>query len=93
MRTDVFMSRTESGGVDISVVKHGLSSGPAHKYDTMEKAKEVLLGLGFDAELVDSQLQVLSRTPQSVLVRFPATEIPDDVLASLGFKAAAFTAA
>ena len=43
MRTDVFMSQTESGGVDISVVKHGLSSGPAHKYDTMEKAKEVLL--------------------------------------------------
>jgi hypothetical protein len=93
MRADVFISQTESGGVVISVVKHSLSSGAARKYDTSQKAREVLLAFRIDLEAVDRQLEILSRTPPSVLVRFPTIEIPDDVLGSLGFKAAAFMAA
>jgi hypothetical protein len=93
MRADVFISQTESGGVEISVVKHGLSSGAARKYHTSQKAREVLLAFRIDAATVDRQLGVLSKTPPSVSVRFPTAEIVDDLLGSRGFKAAAFMAA
>jgi hypothetical protein len=43
MTADVFIDKTEGDGVEISVVKHGLSSGAAHKYDTAEKARAVLV--------------------------------------------------
>ena len=93
MRADVFISQTESGGVEISVVKHGMSSGAARKYDTSQKAKEVLLAFGIDPATVEHQLRILSGTPPNVLVRLPTVEIVDDVLGSLGFKAAAFMGA
>jgi hypothetical protein len=93
MRADVFISQTESGGVEISVVKHGMSSGAARKYDTSQKAREVLLTFRIDAATIDRQLGILSTMPPNVLVRFPTAEIVDDVLGSLGFKAAAFMAA
>jgi hypothetical protein len=93
MRAHIFISQTEGGGIDITAVKHGLSFGAARKYDAVEKAKAVLLTLGFDPALVDHQLRILSQKPTSVLVRFPVAEIADDVLGSLGFKAAAFMAA
>jgi hypothetical protein len=53
----------------------------------------VLLAFGFETALVDHQLRSLSGVQPSVLLKFPMTEIPDDVLASLGFTAAAFSAA
>jgi hypothetical protein len=93
MRAEVFVSQTESGGVEISVVKEGLSFGAAHKYEGTGKAKTVLLAFGFEETLVDQQLKNLAETPPSKLLRFPAAEIGEDVLASLGFKAAAFRAA
>ncbi len=93
MKADVFISRSESGSVDISVVKHGLSSGAARKYDTRDKAREVLLAFSIDAAMVDHQLKILSKTRPSELVRLPTIEIANDVLKSLGFKAAAFIAA
>jgi predicted PhzF superfamily epimerase YddE/YHI9 len=93
MRADVFISQTESGGVEISVVKHGMSSGAARKYDTSPKAKEVLLAFGIDAVTVERQLQILLTTPPNVLVRLPTVEIADDILGSVGFKAAAFMGA
>ncbi len=48
MRAYVFIDKTEGGRVEISVVKYGLSSGAAHRYDTVEKARAVLgtFGLG-----------------------------------------------
>ena len=48
MRAQVFIDQTEGGFVDVSVVKHGLSSGAGHKYEAVEKAKAVLLAFGFD---------------------------------------------
>jgi hypothetical protein len=93
MRADIFISKTEGGGVEISVVKHGLSSGPAHKYNAVEQAEAVLLALGFDAELVNRQLKALIDMPPSTLLKFPETEIAIDTLRSLGFTAAAFQAA
>lgn len=93
MTADIFIDKTEGGGVEISVVKSGLSSGAAHKYDTLEKARAVLITFGLDAELIDRQLRILSKVPPSFLLRFPAAEISDDVLRSLGFTAAAFQAA
>ena len=90
MRADVFIAKTEGEGVEISVVKHGLTSGAAHKYDTLEKARAVLVTLGLDADLTDCQL---SKMPPSVLLRFPPADIADDVLRSLRFTAAAFQAA
>ena len=71
MRADVFIDRTEGGAVEISAVKHGLSSGAAHKYDTVEKARAVLVSFGFDADLIDRQLRTLSKMPPSLLLRFP----------------------
>jgi hypothetical protein len=71
MKADIYIDKTEGGGVEISVVKHGLSFGAANK----------------------CQLRTLSQTPPGFLLRFPAVEIDDDVLRSLGFTAAAFQAA
>jgi hypothetical protein len=93
MKADIFISKTEGGGVEISVVKQGLSSGPAHKYNAVEQAEAVLLAFGFDAELVNRQLKTLSDMPPSTLLKFPETEIATDTLRSLGFTAAAFQAA
>jgi hypothetical protein len=90
MRAHVFIDQTPGGLVEVSVVKHGLSSGAGHKYHAIGKAKAVLLAFGFDAGLVDRRLATLSETPPSVLLRFPVAEIADDVLRSFGFKAEAF---
>jgi len=93
MTADVFIDKTEGNGVEISVVKHGLSSGAAHKYDTVEKARAVLVKFGFDPEQIDRHLTTLSKMPPSFLLRFPAAEIADDLLRSLEFTAASFQAA
>jgi hypothetical protein len=90
MRAEVFIDQSEGGVAEISVVKHGLSSGAARKYRSVEEAMAVLLVFGFDRGLVDRQLAALSETSPHVLVRFPVTDISDDVLESLGFMAAAF---
>ena len=92
MRADVFIDKTEGDAVEVSVVKHGLSSGAAHRYDTAEKARAVLVKFGFDPELVDGQLRTLSKSPPSFLLRFPEAEIGDEVLRSLEFTAAVFQA-
>ncbi len=92
MRADIFIDKTEGGGIEISVVRDGLSSGAAHKYETVEKARSVLVTFGLDPELIDRQLRILSKVPPSFLLRFPATDIGDDTLRSLGFTAAAFQA-
>jgi hypothetical protein len=51
------------------------------------------LAFGIDPATVEHQLRILSGTPPNVLVRLPTVEIVDDVLGSLGFKAAAFMGA
>ena len=63
MRADIFIDQTEGEGVEISVVKHGLSFGAVHKYQTFEKARSVLVALGLDAELIERQLKALSKLP------------------------------
>ena len=93
MRADVFIDKTEGAGVEITVVKHGLSSGAAHRYDTVEKARAVLVRFGFDLELIDRQLRTLSKVPPCFLLRFPEAEIADEILRSLEFTAAVFQAA
>ena len=93
MRKDVFIDKTEGDGLEISVVKRGLSSGAAHRYDTAEKAKAVLVKFGLAPQLIDRQLRTLSNVPPSFLLRFPETEIADEVLRSLEFTAAVFQAA
>jgi hypothetical protein len=93
VRAEVFIDRSEGGVVEISVVKHGLSSGAARKYRTVEEAKAVLLVFGFDDGLVDRQFVALSEMSPHVLVRFPVTDIVDDVLRSFGFMGATFQAA
>jgi len=90
MTAEVFIDQTTGGLVEVSVVRRGLSSGVGQKYHAIGKAKAVLLAFGFDSGLVDRQLSKLSETPPSVLLRFPMAEIADEVLRSLGFKAAAF---
>lgn len=92
MRADIFIDKTAGGSVEISVVRDGLSSGVAHKYDTAEKARLVLVKFGLDPILIDHHLRSLSRVPPSFLIRFPVAEIADDILRSLGFRAAAFQA-
>jgi hypothetical protein len=93
MRADVFIDKTEGDAVEISVVKHGLSSGAAHRYETVEKARAVLVKFGLDPVLVDRQLRNLSKVPASFLLRFPEAEIADEHLRSLEFTAAVFQAA
>jgi hypothetical protein len=51
------------------------------------------LVFGFDRGLVDRQLAALSEMSPHVLLRFPVTDIADDVLRSFGFMAAAFHSA
>ena len=93
MTSDVFIDKTEGDGVEISVIKHSLRSGAAHRYDTVEKARAVLVKFGLDLELVDRQLRTPSKAPPSFLFRFPEAEIADEILRSLEFTAAVFQAA
>jgi hypothetical protein len=93
MTADVFIDKTEGDRVEISVVKHGLSSGAAHTYDTVERARAILVKFGLDPEVIDHQLKTLSKVPPSFLLRFPTAEIADEVLRSLEFTAAVFQAA
>jgi hypothetical protein len=93
MRAEVFIDQSEGGVAEISVVKHGLSSGAARKYRSVEEAMAVLLIFGFDRGLVDRQLTALSEMSPHVLLRFPVADIADDVLRSFGFMAAAFQSA
>jgi hypothetical protein len=93
MKADIFIDKTEGGSIEISVVREGLSSGAAHRYETVEKARTVLVAFGLDPQLIDRQLRFLSKVPPSFLLRFPSAEIADDILHSLGFTAAAFGAA
>ena len=90
MRAEVFIDQSESGVAGISVVRHGLSSGAARKYRTVEEAMTVLLVFGFDRGLVDRQLAALSETSPHAPLRLPVADIADDVLRSFGFRAAAF---
>ena len=90
MRADIFIDKTEGGGVEISVVRDGLTSGVAHKYDTVQKARLVLVQFGLDPLLIDGQLRSRSRVPPCFLLRFPAAEIADDILRSLRFTAVIF---
>jgi hypothetical protein len=93
MTAEVFIDQSEGGVAEISVVRHGLSSGAARKYRTVEEAMRVLLVFGFDRGLVDRQLAALSETSPHILLMFPVTDITDDVLRSFGFMAAAFHSA
>jgi hypothetical protein len=93
MRAEVFINQSEAGVVEITVVKHGLSSGAGRRYPTIQEAKAVLLVFGFNSELVDRQFAALSEMSPHVLVRFPVTDIVDDVLRSFGFMAITFQAA
>ena len=93
MTADIFINKTEGDGVEISVVKHGLSSGAAHRYDTVERARAVLVKFGLDSEVIDHQLRTLTKVPPSFLLRLPTAEIADEVLRSLEFTAAVFQAA
>ena len=90
MRADIFIDKTEGGSIEISVVRDGLSSGAAHKFDTVDKARSVLVKFGLDPILIDHNLRSLSKMPPSFLLRFPTAEIADDNLRSVGFTAAAF---
>ena len=92
MKVQVFITQSEGGFVEVSVVKEGLSSGPGHKYENGEKARRVLEALGFPPDVVEQKLRSLSQTPPSVLLKFAPSEIADDVLASQGFAGAALTA-
>ena len=93
MTADIFINRTEGGGVEVSVIKRGLSSGPAQKYNAVEQAQAVLVAFGFDVELVNRQLNTLADMPPSTLLKFPETEIDTKTLRTMGFAAAAFQAA
>jgi hypothetical protein len=93
MRAEVFIDQSDGGVAEISVVRHGLSSGAARKYRTVEEAMTVLLVFGFDRGLVDRQLAALSVMSPHVLLRFPVADIADEVLRSFGFMAAAFQCA
>jgi hypothetical protein len=90
MKAEVFIDQSEGGVAEISVVRHGLSSGAARKYRTVEEAMTVLLVFGFDRGLVNRQLATLSEMSPHVLLRFPVADIADDVLRTFGFMAAAF---
>jgi hypothetical protein len=92
MKADVFIDKTEGGRVEISVVRDGLSSGAAHIFGTVEKARAVLVKFGLDPILIDQRLRTLANVPPCLLLRFPMTDIADDILQALGFRAAAFQA-
>ena len=93
MRAEVFIDQSEGGVTEISVVRHGLSSGAARKYCTVGEAMAVLLVFGFDRGLVDRRLAALSEMSPHALLRFPVADIADDALRSFGFVAAAFQSA
>jgi len=88
MRAEVLIDYTKDGVIEISVLRQGMSSGAVQIYNSADEARAALTGLGFVEGLVNSQLKALWKAPVGGLLRFPVTDIPDDILRSLGFKAA-----
>ena len=88
MRAEVLIDRTKDGIIEISVLRQGMSSGAVQRYNSVDEAQAALTALGFAEGLVNGQLKVLSQAPVGGLLRFPITDLPDDILRSLGFRAA-----
>jgi hypothetical protein len=87
MRAEVLIDRTKDGVIEISVLRQGMSSGAVQRYNSADDAKAALTALGFVEGLVNTQLKALWQAPVGGLLRFPVTQVPDDILPSLGFKA------
>jgi Holliday junction resolvasome RuvABC DNA-binding subunit len=87
MRAEVLVDHTKDGVIEISVLRQGMSSGAVQRYNSADEAKAALAALGFAEELVNSQLKALWQAPVGGLLRFPVSDVPDDILRSLGFKA------
>jgi hypothetical protein len=87
MRAEVLIDHTKDGVIEISVLRQGMSFGAVQRYNSADEAKAALTALGFAEGLVNTQLKALWQAPVGGLLRFPVTEVPDDILRSLGFKA------
>lgn len=88
MQAEVLIDRTKDGVIEISVLRQGMSSGAVQRYNSVDEAKGALTALGFAEGLVDGQLEALWQAPVGGLLRFPVADLPDDILWSLGFRAA-----
>ena len=71
MKAQVFITQSEGGIIEVSVVREGLSSGAGHKYKGVEEARAVLLEFGFDPAMVDHQLRYLAECSQAYCSDFP----------------------
>jgi hypothetical protein len=88
MRAEVLIDHTQDGIIEVSVLRPGMSAGAVQTYNSADEAKIALAALGFAEGLVNNQLEAPWRAPVGGLLRFPVIDVTDDILRSLGFKAA-----
>jgi hypothetical protein len=88
MIAEVLINRNKNGLIEVSVLRKGMSSGAVQTYPTTEEAKATLAALGFPEALINERIRALWQAPVDGLLRFPESEIQDEILRSHGFKAA-----
>jgi len=71
MRAQVFIHHTEGGCVEVSVVKHGLSSGAGHKYNAFGEAKAIFWHSDLTRGWLIINSESLQRCPQAHCLAFP----------------------
>jgi hypothetical protein len=80
----------EAGGAKVCVTRRkSADSNSWHLYPSVKEAEEVLLALGIRRKLVedlDHPLSLLSELYSREAIDFLSVEVPEDVLATLGFK-------
>jgi hypothetical protein len=71
MRAQVFIDQTEGGFVEVSVVKHGLSSGAGHKYNAVGEEKRYFWHSDLTRGWLIINSESLQRCPQAHCLGFP----------------------
>jgi hypothetical protein len=87
---DISINHEAGGGAKVCVTRRrSADSNSWHLYASVKEAEEVLLALGIRRKLVedlDRPLRLLSELGSREAIDFLSVEVPEDVLANLGFK-------
>jgi hypothetical protein len=87
---DISINHEAGGGAKICVTRRtSADSNSWHAYASVKEAEEVLLALGIHGKLVedlDRPLRLLSELYSREPIDFLSVEVPENVLADLGFK-------
>ncbi len=85
----VYVQKLNSGGIQIAIRRlvPGVSTGPAITYGEEAAVRSVLAAFGFNSQLIDDQLNLLSEIETQQVLHFPDADIDIEILRGNGFVA------